>query len=145
MKKVGQNLKMLETLENKLERTWKNFNKNAFEVDNPLQNPSIFSSTDYPVPRKRPKSGPWVIILNIPNIEHVLDVFSVLSGRIELIPFGAVQVSPDTILNFPNFPKYRSIEIILNGIHNENPDLLPLNTTLTIAVQNVIFQTNRFS
>ena len=49
------------------------------------------------------------------------------------------------IPNFLNFPKYRKLEIILNGIHIENPDLVPLNTTLTIAVQNFIIQTNRFS
>ena len=49
------------------------------------------------------------------------------------------------IPNFPNFPKYKKLDIILKGIHIDNPDLLPLNTTLTIAVQNFIIQTNRFS
>ena len=49
------------------------------------------------------------------------------------------------IPNFPNLPKYRKLEILLNGIHIENPDLLPLNTTLTIAVQHFIIRTNRFS
>ena len=49
------------------------------------------------------------------------------------------------IPNFPNFPKYKKLDIILKGIYIDNPDLLPLNTTLTIAVQNFIIQTNRFS
>ena len=49
------------------------------------------------------------------------------------------------IPNFPNLPKYKKLDIILKGIHIDNPDLIPLNTTLTIAVQNFILQTNRFS
>ena len=49
------------------------------------------------------------------------------------------------IPNFPNFPKYKKLDTILRGIHIENPDLLPLNTTLTIAVQNFILHTKRFS
>ena len=49
------------------------------------------------------------------------------------------------IPNFPNFPKYKKLETILKGIYIDNPDLIPLNTTLTIAVQNFILQTNRFS
>ena len=34
-------------------------------------------------------------------MEHVLDVFSVLGDRIELIPFCAVQASPDATLEYP--------------------------------------------
>ena len=49
------------------------------------------------------------------------------------------------IPNFPNLPKCKKLDIILKGIHIDNPDLIPLNTTLTIAVQNFILQTNRFS
>ena len=49
------------------------------------------------------------------------------------------------IPNFPNFSKQKKLDIILRGIHIENPDLLPLNTTLTIAVQNFITKTKRFS
>jgi hypothetical protein len=47
--------------------------------------------------------------------------------------------------NFPNFPKYKKLDIILRGIHIENPDLLLLNTILTIAVQNFTLQTKRLS
>ena len=54
--------------------------------------------SDHPVPRKHPKSGPWTTILKIPNIEHVLDVFSGLGGPIKLIPFGAVRASHDASL-----------------------------------------------
>ena len=49
------------------------------------------------------------------------------------------------IPNFPNFTKQKKLEIILRGIYCENPDFLSLNTTLTIAVQNFIIQTKRFS
>jgi hypothetical protein len=49
------------------------------------------------------------------------------------------------IPNFPNFTKQRKLEILLRGIHIENPDFLSLNTTLTIAVQNFIILTKRFS
>ena len=47
--------------------------------------------------------------------------------------------------NFPNLPKHKKLDIILKGFHIDYPDLLPLNTTLTITVQNFILQTNRFS
>ena len=57
--------------------------------------------SDHQVPRKRPKRGPWTIILKIPNMEHFLDVFSVQGDRIELIPFCAVQASPDATLEYP--------------------------------------------
>ena len=43
--------------------------------ESPEQLEKELIQSDQPVPRKRPKSGPWAIILNIPNIEHVLDVF----------------------------------------------------------------------
>jgi hypothetical protein len=49
------------------------------------------------------------------------------------------------IPNFPNFSKHKKLDIILQGIHIENPDMLSLNTTLTISVQNFITKTKRFS
>ena len=70
----------------------------------------------------------------------VLDCFLYLPERQTL--FEKIE---HYIPNFPNFPKYRKLEIILNGIHIENPYILPLNTILTIAVQKFIIQTNRFS
>jgi hypothetical protein len=38
----------------------------------------------------------------------------------------------------------KSKDIILRGIHIENPDLLSINATITIAVQNLILQTKHF-
>ena len=42
-----------------------------------------------------------IFILNIPNIEYVFNVFSVLGGWIELFHFGADQVTPDASLEYP--------------------------------------------
>ena len=44
-----------------------------------------------------------------------------------------------------NLSKQKKLEIILRGIDIENQDLLQLNTTLTISVQNFILHTKRFS
>ena len=49
------------------------------------------------------------------------------------------------IPKFPNFTKQRKLDLILRGLYIDNPDFLPLNTTLTITVQNYILQTKRFS
>ena len=49
------------------------------------------------------------------------------------------------IPNFPNFKKQKKLDIILRGMYCENPEFLSLNTTLTIAVQNSIIKTKRFS
>ena len=49
------------------------------------------------------------------------------------------------IPNFRNFKKKKKLEIILNGINADNDEFLRTNTTLTIAVQNFITHTNRFS
>ena len=56
---------------------------------------------DHRVLWKRPKCGPWAIILKITNMEHVLDIFSVLCDQIELIPLFDVQASHDAILEYP--------------------------------------------
>ena len=48
------------------------------------------------------------------------------------------------IPKFKNLSKQKKLDIILNGIDPENPDFLPTNTTLTIAVQKFILQTKRF-
>ena len=55
----------------------------------------------HPVLKKHPKSGPWAIILNISNNEHILYILSVMGGRIGLIPFGAVQASHAKSLEDP--------------------------------------------
>ena len=49
------------------------------------------------------------------------------------------------IPNFLNFTKQKKLEIILNGIHVENNDFYSTNVSLTIATQNYILQTNRFT
>ena len=49
------------------------------------------------------------------------------------------------IPKFKTLSKYKKIDIILRGIDIENNDFIPLNTTLTIAVQNFILHTKRFS
>ena len=49
------------------------------------------------------------------------------------------------IPKFKFLSKQNKLEIILRGIDIDNQDLLHLNTTLTIAVQNFILHTKRFS
>ena len=49
------------------------------------------------------------------------------------------------IPKFKTLSKYKKIDIILRGIDIENNDFIPLNTTLNIAVQNLILHTKRFS
>ena len=46
--------------------------------------------------------------------------------------------------NFSNWTKKKKLNLILQGINIDNPDLLGTNTTLTKAVQNFILNTNRF-
>ena len=49
------------------------------------------------------------------------------------------------IPNFKRLTKQKKLDIILRGIDIDNNDFIQLNTTLTIAVQNFILHTNRFS
>ena len=49
------------------------------------------------------------------------------------------------IPKFKNLTKSRKLDIIMRGIDIENKDFIHLNTTLTIAVQNFIMHTKRFS
>ena len=49
------------------------------------------------------------------------------------------------IPKFKTFTKSKKLDIILRGICPERDDLISTNTTLTIAVQNFITHTNRFS
>ena len=48
------------------------------------------------------------------------------------------------IPKFANFTKAKKLEIILRGFNIENNDFIPLNITLTLAVQNFILNTKRF-
>ena len=49
------------------------------------------------------------------------------------------------IPNFSNFTKQKKLDIILRGVNIDNDDFLSTNISLTIAVQNFILLTNRFS
>ena len=49
------------------------------------------------------------------------------------------------IPRFKTLTKQKKLDIILRGIDIENNDLIRTNTTLTIAVQNFILQTNRLT
>jgi hypothetical protein len=49
------------------------------------------------------------------------------------------------IPNFTNFTKQKKLEIILRGVNIDNDDFLSTNISLTIAVQNFILLTKRFS
>ena len=49
------------------------------------------------------------------------------------------------IPNFNRLTKKRKLDLILQGLDKDNPDFLPLNTTLTKAVQNFVLTTKRFS
>ena len=49
------------------------------------------------------------------------------------------------IPNFKTFTKKKKLEIILKGINTENEEFISTNTKLTIAVQNFIIHTNRFT
>ena len=49
------------------------------------------------------------------------------------------------IPKFKRLTKQKKLDIILRGIDIENNDFIQLNTKLTIAVQNFVLHTNRFS
>ena len=49
---------------------------------------------------------------------------------------------------FPNFNqlnKAKKYDVLVNGLYPDNPDYYSTNTTISIAVQNFIFKTKRFS
>ena len=68
-----------------------------------MQKESVQS--DHPVRRKRPKRaeilGYFDVGPKISKSDHILDVFSRQSGRIELIPFALSQAPCDTSLDYP--------------------------------------------
>ena len=49
------------------------------------------------------------------------------------------------IPNFKNFTKQKQFEILLRGVNLDNDEFFRTNITLTIAVQNFILHTKRFS
>ena len=48
------------------------------------------------------------------------------------------------IPNFNQLNKAKKYEVLVNGIHADNPDYNATNTTISISVQNFIFKTKRF-
>ena len=56
--------------------------------------------------------------------------------------FGLIE---QYIPSFSNFTKEKKLEIILRGVNIDNDDFLSTNISLTIAVQNFILLTKRFS
>ena len=71
---------------------------------------------------------------------YFLDCFLYTLERRELF-----SIFEHYIPNFPNFTKKKKLEIILNGIHIDNTEFYSTNVSLTIATQNFILQTNRFT
>ena len=71
---------------------------------------------------------------------YFLDCFLYTHER--QILFGLIE---HYIPKFASYNKAKKLEIILRGFEIENDDLIQLNTTLTIAVQNFILNTKRFS
>ena len=49
------------------------------------------------------------------------------------------------IPTFKNLNKNRKLDILLAGIKTNDPEFFSLNKTLTIAVQNFIIETKRFT
>ena len=56
--------------------------------------------------------------------------------------FGQVE---QYVPNFKNFGKKKQYEILIFGLKPENPEYFYTNKIITIAVQNFIFKTKRFS
>ena len=73
-------------------------------------------------------------------LHYFIDCFLYLPERQTL--FSKIE---HYIPNFINFTKQRKLDTILRGLYIDNLDFLSLNTTLTIAVQNYIIQTERFA
>ena len=57
--------------------------------------------SDHPIERKRPKHSKFWGYFETTKSDHVLEVFSGHSDRIELIPFALCQASQDTSLDYP--------------------------------------------
>ena len=69
------------------------------------------AQSDYPALRKRPKTDDLSDIQNMSTFLHIMDVFSLLSYPIELIPFAMSQASLDTSLEYPQHGFLRNSKI----------------------------------
>ena len=72
-------------------------------------------------------------------LHYFIDCFLYLPERQTL--FSQIE---HYIPNFNRLSKKAKLEIILEGIDNQNKDISSTNTKLTIAVQNFILKTKRF-
>ena len=70
---------------------------------------------------------------------YFLDCFLYTHERQAL--FGLIE---HYIPKFTSFIKSKKLDIIINGFEIKNEDFVPLNTTLTLAVQKFILNTKRF-
>ena len=73
-------------------------------------------------------------------IHYFLDCF--LYSQERLILFNKIE---HHIPKFQNYTKQRKLDIILRGYNPNNADFYQLNRTLTVAVQNYLMQTKRFT
>ena len=74
------------------------------------------------------------------SIHYLIDCFLYSAERQTL--FNLVE---HYIPKFKTMTKSQKYEILVMGIKTDNPDYNHLNTTITIAVQNYILKTKRFS
>ena len=72
-------------------------------------------------------------------MHYFLDCFLYLQERQAMF-----QLFEHYIPNFISFPKKQKLQVILNGINPDIEEFIRTNITLTIGVQNFIFQTKRF-
>ena len=69
------------------------------------------AQSDHPALRKRPKTDDLTNIQNMSTFRHIMNVFSVLSYPIELIPFALSQTFWDTSLEYPQHDFLRNSKI----------------------------------
>jgi hypothetical protein len=77
---------------------------------------------------------------NESSLHYLIDCF-LYSGERQTL-FNLVE---HYIPNFNQLNKAKKYEVLVNGIHADNPDYNATNTTISISVQNFIFKTKRFS
>ena len=74
------------------------------------------------------------------SLHYLVDCFIYSNERQTL--FSRVE---QFIPNFKTFAKHKKYEILVYGIQPENPEYIYTNRNITIAVQNFILKTKRFS
>ena len=97
----SEDLKILNKLEETIHSKTPFVGTLKLRQETPEQHQKDLIQSDHPVPRKRPKRAPYWGFSKWWLTDHILDVFSGLGGRIELIPSWAVYTSPDASLEYP--------------------------------------------